>query len=454
MKHLLLMLLVLTLAVAGKAQREVIDKVIATVGGELVLLSELEEQHALMKDQSPQMPADARCAIMDGILITKLLLHRAKVIDSIEVTEEEVEAQLDTRIQRILDYMNGDVSQFETYYGQSIGEVKEQFREDLRSQLLVERMRSKILGSIKVTPAEVKAFFAKIPTDSMPYFNSEVEVGEIVYKPKINEEEKQKAIDKLEGIRKSIVEDTLDFGELARKNSDDFGSARAGGDLGWARRGKFVPAFEAAAYKLEKNELSPVIESDFGFHLIQMLERRGNSIHVRHILIRPQITDNDLELAKRHLDSIRLLVVKDSLSFSEAVKKFSDKNVQSYNNDGRMVNSATGNTFFEISDLEPDIFFALDTMKVEGLSAPFEFRMPNDDVAFRVVQLQSRSAPHYANLRQDYSKILQAANEAKKNEFIETWVSDKVSATFVDLETQYLKGCPNLDRWVKKSIRP
>ncbi|MCO6488587.1 MAG: peptidylprolyl isomerase [Phaeodactylibacter sp.] len=435
---------------AGLAQREVIDKVVATVGGELVLLSEVEEQHALMEAQSGVLPKDARCNIMDQLMASKLLVNQAK-LDSIEVSDEEVEAQLDARIERILGFMNNDVTQFESYYGQTINEVKAQFREDLRNQILADRMRSEVMASVTVTPSEVKKFFESIPQDSLPYFNSEVEVGEIVYKPEVNKEERQKTIEKLESIRQRIL-DGEDFAELASKFSDD-GSARAGGDLGWAKRGKYVPEFEAAAFKLEKEEISPVVESEFGFHLIQMLERRGNSIHVRHILIKPEITDADLEKAKNHLDSVRQLIVSDSLTFSQAVKLYSNEDIQSYNNDGRMVNPATGNTFFEIGDLEPDIYFTIDTMEVDAISQPFEFRDQVGDIYYRIVQLQSRTKPHKANLRQDYSKIQKAAIEAKKSEFINKWIKDRVEATYIDIDPMFTP-CPVLAKWKEQDIRP
>lgn len=445
--------LILAMIVFGPAclaQREVIDKVVATVGGELVLLSEVEEQHALMEAQSGVLPEGARCNIMDQLMASKLLINQAK-LDSIEITDEEVEAQLDARIERILSFMNNDVGQFEAYYGQTINEVKEQFREDLRNQILADRMRSQVMASVTVTPSEVKKFFSSIPQDSLPYFNSEVEVGEIVYKPKVNEEERQKTIEKLESIRQRII-DGEDFAELASKFSDD-GSARGGGDLGWARRGKYVPEFEAAAFKLEKNEISPVIESEFGFHIIQMLERRGNSIHVRHILIKPDITDEDLEKAEAHLDSVRQFLLADSLTFSQAVKLYSNEDVQSYNNDGRMVNPATGNTFFEIGDLEPDIYFTIDTMQVGGISQPFEFRDQVGEIYYRIVQLQSRTNPHKANLKQDYSKIQKAAIESKKSEFISSWIKDKVDATYIDIDPMF-GDCPVLEKWKRQDIRP
>lgn len=442
----------LLITTGSSAQREVIDKVVATVGGELVLLSEVEEQRALMASQQSDLPDDVRCDIMDQIMANKLLLNQSK-LDSILVTDEEVEVQLDARIERILGFMNNDVSQFEEYYGQSINEVKAQFREDLKNQLLVERMRGDIMASVTVTPSEVKAFFKSIPSDSLPYFNSEVEIGEIVYKPKVNEEERNKAVTLLEELRERIVEGGEDFAELAGKYSDD-GSARAGGDLGWAKRGRYVPEFEAAAFRLEKDEISPVIKSEFGYHIIQMQERRGNSIRVRHILIKPDITDADLELAREHLDSIRQLILDDSISFSYAVKRFGNEDQQSYNNDGRMVNPATGNTFFEIGDLDPDIYFTVDTMDVGGVSEPFMFRDQTGTRYFRVVQLQSRSSPHKADLKQDYSKIQKAAIEAKKSDFISDWIREKVGATYIDIDPMFA-GCPVLRKWtIDESARP
>lgn len=441
--------IVLLVVVSAFSQKQIIDKVTATVGGELVLLSEVEEQFSLMEAQSGVLPEDARCNIMDQVLISKLLLNQAK-LDSIEVSEEEVEEQLNARIERILSYMNGDVTQFEAYYGQTITAVKEQFREDLQSQLLVDRMRSKIMADVTVTPSEVKTFFHQIPLDSLPYFNAEVEIGEIVYKPKINSVERNRSISQLDSIRQLVLDGKATFEEMAQKFSDD-GSARIGGDLGWAKRGKYVPDFEAAAYKLEKDEISPVVESQFGFHIIQLLDRRGNSIHVRHILVKPEITDADLEKAKMHLDSVRNLIALDSISFSLAVKYFSDKEQQSYNNDGRMVNPATGNNFFEIGDLDPDIYFAIDTLKLLQVSNPLAFTDPIGEPYFRLVQVQSRTIPHKANLQQDYSKIRKAAIQSKQNEFISKWVENTVGATYIQIDAMY-NGCPALAKWEQDRV--
>ena len=436
---------------AAQAQQQIIDKVVATIGSELVLLSEVEEQHALSLAQRGTLPEDARCRIVEQLMANKLLINQA-VLDSVEISEDEVETQLDARIEQILSYMNGDIEQFEAYYGQSIGAVKEQFRLDLRNKLLSERMRSKIMADVKVTPSEVKSFYASIPVDSLPYFSSEVEISEIVMRPVTNEAERNKLITKLEDIKVQIENGSTDFPSMAEKFSED-GSARLGGDLGWASRGKFVPEFEAAAYKLKDNEISDVVITEFGFHLIQMLGRRGNAINVRHILLRPRPSNNDLELAERKLDSIRTLIMDDSISFSGAVKNYSYEDIQSYNNDGRMVNPVTGNTFFEVGDLDPDVYFTIDTMDIGNLSKPFRFRQ-QDEYFFRLVRLESRTLPHTANLAADYSKIQQAAIDSKRNEFINNWVENRIEDTFIQIDIRY-NGCLNLNLWRKaREIRP
>lgn len=440
------LLCLLALARPGQAQqRYVLDKVIAVVGSEIVLLSELEEQYALLEEQSGVLPPDARCNVLDNIMVAKLLLNQAK-LDSVEVLDAEVEDQLNARIDRIMSYMNNDITTFENYYGQTIAEVKDQFREDLKNQLLTERMQAQLQSDITITPSEVKAFFSRIPRDSLPYFNAEVEVGEIVHKPVVNQEQRRLAIEKLESLRKRIVDGGEDFAALATRFSDDRGSARAGGDLGWTKRGVFVPAFEAAAYKLDQGEISPIVESEFGFHIIQLLERRGNTIHTRHILIKPEITQEDLTLAYELLDSVRQLILDDSISFSLAVKRFSNKETQSYNNDGRIVNPGSGNTFFQVNELDPDIYFAVDSMKVGGVSKPFEFTGPDGETYYRIVTLQSRTPPHRASLAQDYSKIQKAAIESKKNENVSSWIIDKMTTTYVFIDPEF-KDCRTLAKW-------
>ena len=442
------------LAQIGFSQKVVLDKVISKVGGELVLLSELEEQFAYAaSQQGGNIPPEARCVLLEQILAQKLLLNQSR-LDSIEVGDEEVETQMNARFDRILQMMGGEISQFEAFYGQSIPQAKETMREELKNQLLTDRMRSQVLNSITVTPAEVKTFFAKIPKDSLPYFSSEVEVREIVMAPKVNAEQDRIAREKLEELRTRIIEGGEDFSDLARKHSDDPGSARQGGNLGFTKRGSFVPEFEAAAYNLEDKGISKIVKSEFGYHLIQLLERRGNSINTRHILIKPEITEADLDLTISRLDSVRALVAADSITFSVAVKRYSNDKVQSYNNDGIIVNPQSNNGIFEQGDLDTDIYFTIDTMNVGDISAPFQYLDPRGEPYFRIILLQSRTAPHIASLEQDYAKIQKAAVNEKKSQFISEWVDQKIEATFIDIDKDY-QGCPTLAKWMKgEGIKP
>lgn len=454
MKKILVISSLLTFLIVNSfaQKKELVDKIVAKVGDEYILLSEIEEQYAAAKDQKADLPSDYKCMVLDQLLVNKLLLNQAK-IDSVLAKDEEVETQLNARFDKILDYMAGDVNQFIEYYGQTPESMKEQMRDDMRDQLIVDKMKQKILSDITVTPAEVRDFFAKIPKDSLPYFNQEVEIAEIVFKPKPNEGEKAKAKAQLEGLREQIVSGKTPFEDLAKKFSQDYGSGKAGGDLGWAKRGKFVPEFEAQAFKLEEGQMSPVFESEFGYHILQLIERRGNSIHCRHILIKPEITDEDFELAKRTLDSVRMRVLgglSDSLSFSAAVKQFGDKNSQSYHNDGRMTNPASGNNTFETRDLDPDTYFAIDSMKIGSISAPLEMNSPSGEKQFRLVKLLSKTAPHKANLLQDYNKIQQACIEQKKNELLIKWIDEKSKNTFFIIDNIF-KTCPNLNKWGKKA---
>lgn len=437
-----LFLLLMPALLSAQSEKAIIDKVVATIGGEIILLSEVHEQLSYARQQQKDLPDEYACVILQNLLVQKLLVNQAK-IDSVEVKDEEVENQLDARVERLRTYFNQDDKAIEEYYGQTINAIKEQMRGDMRSQLLAERMQGKITEKATITPSEVQQFFSNIPKDSLPYFNAEVEIREIVYKPPVNDEEKATARTRIEDLRKRITEGGEGFAELAKKYSDDSGSGANGGDLGWQKRGTFVPEFEAMVYKLEPEQISPVVETEFGFHIIQLIERRGNLIHARHILIRPQITEADLDKAEAKLDSIRQLLVSNNINFSAAVKLFGDKNTSSYNNDGRVANPRTGNTFFEVADLDTGIFFAIDGLTPGDVTEPIPFRAPDGSRFFRLVQLQSRSKPHKADLKQDYNKIQSAALEQKKSEYTERWVLEKLRSTYLSVGDLY-RDCPNL----------
>lgn len=427
----------------------ILDKVVAQVGSEVILWSDVEEYYAYQKANYGKMPEDARCSILDNLMLKALLVSEAKQDTLIIVADGEVEENLGRRIDEILFMMNGDVSFFQEYYGKTINEVKNDMRDDLRNQLLSERMQGKVMRDIKITPAEVKTFFETIPKDSLPYFQSEVEISEIVVRPQINDEERKNAIAKLEDI-KARYDKGEDFALLAKQYSEDPGSARVNGDLGWQKRGAFVQEFEEAAYKLDIGEISPIVESPFGFHLIQMLERRGNSFKTRHILIKPKIGPADVEKAKEKVWDIRKEILAEKITYEQAVKKYSDENVQSYSNAGRVVNPKTSNTFFEIADLDYDVFFAVDSMKVGGVSGPIELTDDDGSIFFKMIQLNSRSKPHKANLSQDFSKIKAAATEQKKATYMDTWVKDVAEATYIEVDPEFA-NCKMMEKWRPQS---
>jgi len=374
-----------------------------------------------------------------------MLVNQGK-LDSVKVTDIEIESQLGARVDRLLGYFNQDPKALEEYYGQTIDQIKETTRNDLHNQLLAERMQSQITDKATITPSEVKVFYGNIPRDSLPYFNAEVEIREIVYKPKVSEVERDKARQKIDDLRQRIVDSGDDFANLAKKYSDDTGSANAptgGGDLGWQKRGTFVPEFEAMVYKLEKNQISPVVQTEFGFHIIELLERRGNLIHCRHILVKAEVTETDLQAAEKLMDSVRTFVMAKNMTFSQAVKLYSDKNTQSFNNDGIVTNQQSGNSFFEVADLDTDVFFSIDGLAPGDVGKPVAFRAPDGTQMYRLVQLQSRTKPHKADLKRDYNKIQKAALEQKKSTFTEKWVLEKLKTTYLSIAPMFQK-CPNL----------
>jgi len=421
----------------------ILDKIIAKVGGEVILHSDVEEQMAMMRERKGNPGHAERCLILESLIAQSMLVHYAK-IDSVVVTDEEVDAEIDQRMNQILSMMNNDRKMFQDVYGQTVSEMREQVKDDMMRKLQGDRMQQQIINSVEVTPAEVLEYYNQIPKDSLPYFNAEVEIAEIVNYPEVNAEEREKALKKVNGIREQLISGA-DFAELAIKYSDD-GSGREGGNLGWTSRGNFVPEFEAAAFQLEKGELSEVVETEYGFHLIELIDRRGNQVNTRHILIRPRITEADLAKTRKTLDSIRQLILIDTFTFAEAVQKFGDKRVQSYSNNGRMINPVTSNTFFETGDLDSEIFFAIDTLEIGEITPPIEYRTQLGDYFYKIVQLQARSTPHQANLQQDYSRIQQAARDSKRNQAFSDWINKRVSDTYIVIDPRY-QQCANIDRW-------
>lgn len=438
----------------GISQSYMIDKVIAKVGSEFILLSEVEDQYAYALTQDPSLGEDVKCQILGDLISQKLIIYQAK-LDSVEVSEQEVEAQLELRFDNILRQMNGDEEFFAEYYGAGVAEMKERYRDDQKQQILAERMQMKLINSVTITPDEVQQFYDRIPKDSLPYLDSEVELGELVIKPEVNEAQKQIAKEKLEGIAQKIFSGEESFEAMALKYSMDPGSGARGGDLGFAKRGSYVPEFEAAVFSLKEGEFSEIIETEYGFHLIKQLERRGNNVRARHILIKPDLTETDMAKARDLLDSIKNLIEIDSIDFAAAVKKFGDQKTESFNNNGRIKNRTTGNNFFRTDELDPDVYFEIIDLEQGQLSKVIEDKDFGGEPQFRILELQSITKPHKANLKQDYDKISQFAKQGKKAEYFNTWILEKMEETFIEVNVIY-KDCENLSKYIKrtKSVQP
>jgi len=436
---------------AHAQEAKLLDKIIAEVGGEFILLSEIELQYSYLKETYPREvhPLETRCMILENHLAQSLLVNQAH-LDSVVVSDEEVNLQLDARIDRILAMMGNDRELFKSEYGMTPEEVKEDQRQSLQDQILAERMQMRVMADVRATPSEVIEFFNSIPRDSLPFYNSEVQISELVLVPEANREEKERALNRITELRNQIINEERTFEELARTFSDDKGSAQRGGRLGWQSRGTFVPEFEATAYNLEAGEISDPIETEFGFHIIKLLERRGNSVNAKHILIKPRITADDLELSRNHLDSIRNIITNDSIPFDFAVRIYGNDQVQSYSNGGRVVNNATGNTFFEVGDLDPDIYFAIINLDPGQISEVVEFRDRSGETVYKIFKLISRTRPHRANLQEDYAKIREMATEFKRANLFNEWLLDKLSGTYIRIDKSF-HGCPNIEFWLSES---
>lgn len=447
MKFYLIILSLILSALTLSAQDLVIDKVVAKVGTETILLSDVEAQFAYAQERAGGETDDLKCEILQAIVGQKLVVHHAR-IDSVFVGPDEIEASLEFKINDVLRQMNGNTEVFEEYYGITVEEMKDNLREDLEHQMLAERMQGQILNEVVITPKEVKEFFHAIPVDSVPFLNAEVELAEIIFKPKVNDEQRTKALQEIVSLRKRIIDDGEDFAELAVSYSADPGSGRKGGDLGFAERGSYVQEFEAAAYSLDKGEISDPIETQFGFHIIQMLERRGNKIHVRHILISPQIVEDDKILSKTNLDKLRTEIVNDSIDFTSAVQEHSLKEMPSYSNNGMLQNPNTGKTYFETAELPSDVYFAIEDLELGEVTQVLELPLPSGETYYRIIKLVSLTKPHKASLEQDYTKIQRFAKESKKSEYFAGWLEDKLSSTFIQIDQNYLT-CPDLDELIK-----
>lgn len=415
-----------------------LDKIDAIVNDKIILRSDIENQLDLLNLRG-EGEEISRCELMEQLVYNKILTTQA-LRDSLPLGSDEVEEELTRKINYFIS-VAGSQEAFEEYYKKTVSQIKDDYRDDIREQMLAARMRSKILEDIQVTPSEVKAFFDKLSRDSLPYFDATMELQQIVMKPRVSDFQQKAAREKAEGIL-ARIKSGESFELLASLYSEDLASAQDGGLLDWAPRGTYVKDFEAAAFKLKANEVSELVQTPFGYHIIQMIERRGDMIQVRHILIRPQSTSKDAEYAQNKLDSIRNDILEGKITFFSAVKEFSQDD-QSKNVGGYVLNYETGGTILEVNKMDPTLYTLVDTMSVGAITPPTMYQADDGSIAFRIVKLVAKVDAHVADIRVDYDKIQNAARNDKETEILDRWFGKNIKKTYLMIADDY-KDCESL----------
>ncbi len=445
-KKLLLLLLVLVTAAINYtyAQQVSADKIAAVVGrNRIILQSELETELANARQENPEYSDTIKCVILQQIILNKIMAEQAER-DSVIISEEEVEAALDNRVRYFVS-VYGSKEKLEQVSGKTIYQLKDEYREIIKEGMIADRMKGNILQNVKITPAEVQAFYRQIPADSLPFFPATVEMGQIVIDPQVNPELEQYARQKLEDIRKQIVQDGKSFEVMAGIYSEDPGSRDNGGDLGVVGRTDVVSEFAAAAFKLQNGEISPIVKTKFGYHIVQMVRRQGDQAHLRHILIKPEHTSADYRQALNKLDSVRSLLIAGKITFQEAVGKYATDEMSSRTG-GMVTDPQTGSSILEIDKLDPALALMVDTLKPGSYSQPQIFERGPGDKSCRIVYMKSSTSPHKANLKDDYNRIQEAALQQKKGLKMEEWLREKTPSYYIKIAPEY-QSCGSLQMW-------
>lgn len=435
-----------TAVIAQPANRKVIDEIIAVVGDEIVTKSALETQYLQYLSQGQKASDDLRCIIMEDLLFQKLLLNQAK-IDSVVVTDGQVESELDRRLRYFISQI-GSEKALEAYYKKSIDQIKSELRTSLEEQLLIQTMQDKITADVSITPAEVAEFFNSFPKDSLPLINSEVEVAQIVMYAPISEESKEAAKARLREF-KERVRNGESFSTLAVLYSDDKGSAKKSGEIGYVGRAEVEPEFAQAAFRLKPGQISEVFSTRYGFHIVELIDRKGEKVNVRHILIKPSIDYVGLEKAKQKLDSLAQAIANDTITFAQMALKYSEDE-ESKNNGGLIVNPYSGTATYQVDQLDPSLFFMIDKLKVGEISTAFATSDQRNRDGYRIVKLMKRTEPHRANLDQDYQKIKNVAVQQKEQGEVTKWINEKLENAYVKIDENY-SDCEYSNKWVAET---
>jgi peptidyl-prolyl cis-trans isomerase SurA len=429
------------------AQETIIDRVVGVVAGNIILQSEIDAQVQQMNVSQEEVTDKTHCKLLEELLYQKLLLAQAQK-DSLVVTEQQIEQEQDRRINYFIQQF-GSEERFVEFYGKSVDDFKSDLKDNIRDLLLAQQMQTKVTADITVTPNEVKNYFESIPEDSIQFINAEVEVGQIVKKPAITTAAKKEAKDKIQEIRNRIMEGKASFPAMAALYSQDPGSASKGGLYEGIQRGQFVPEWDAWAFRMKPNEISEVFETMYGYFIVQLIQRRGDIVDARSLLISPKMDAGDLLNAKMSLDSIyEKIAHNDTLKFADAAAKYSNDE-ETKNSGGLMLNPYTGSSRFqmdEIGQMDQSVAFAIDKLKVGEMTKPMPFTTRDGKQAYHILYLKTRTTPHKMNLTEDYQKIQAMALAKKQQDAIQAWIKRKSSNTYVKI-TDDFKTCTFNNKW-------
>jgi len=441
---ILSMFLVLVGEMHAQPPGKLIDKVIGVAGGEILLHSELEASILELTEGRGGGTTDDRCSAYENLMYQKLLLNQSK-LDSIEVTDAEVNAQVQRRLEYFVQ-MFGSVEEFEKYYGKSQTQLKDEYFDLIRDQLLVQRMSDNITKNVRVTPADVLRYYNGVPKDSIPLIGEQVEFSKIQIDPKVRETERSRVIQLLDSIRVNLVNGRSSMTLEAAKWSEDPGSRYKGGCYPLQRKGSFVPEYEAAVYNTPEGTFSPVFSSVYGYHFVKVVERRGEFYEACHILMSPKILAEDLNIARKTLEDI-LPILRDSMDFQKAAAKYST-NEDTRNQGGKVINPATGGTRHDVAGLTSELNLILMSMKPGEISDPVLFTADDNSQSYVVYKLDNKIPAHLANMKDDYEIFRQVAENKAKVEETDKWVKKKIGATYILVDPDYLT-CKTQFPWVK-----
>ncbi len=444
----MLLLLALPWTAIAQPRSLLIDQVVAVVGREAILHSDLVGRlEQATQGQGSKDPA-VRCGELEDLLYEKLLVEQGR-LDSVVVDEAQVNAELDRRIRYFSQQLGSD-EKLEEFYGKSITEIKDDFRPQVSDQLLVQTMQQKVSGDVRITPRDVQRFFERIPADSVPFINAEVEYSQVLRIPKPSEDETRRVRRRIEEYREQVVSGAKDFCTVAILYSEDPGSARECGALGLVPTGVMVPEFDAVALSLKENEVSQVFQTQYGWHFMQLEERRGEQYRARHVLMRPQVGSADIQRERNLLDSLRRLMLN-GRTMGELALEFSDDE-ESRGTSGVVIEPNSNSARWDMSSLDQQTFFVLDKLKVGEVSEPQLIVMPDGSKAYRLLKLDARTAPHRANLKDDYRLMQQAAEGELRSKAIDAWVKDRLQATYVRIAPGYA-DCSFMHEWVPEQAK-